>query len=476
MKNFILAEAPAIRKESHLLLHISSDVEDKDREVASFSHYSRWLLRKGYSTNTITKYSENVASFLDYLFEASKSDALLSEQLDFEDVVYSYESFMLFGKQASNPLPKELAEKLNKKNQTSPISLAQNIQVSIEWYIEVSLLGLAENGKFDPFFGCFFEKRKTRQRSSTEISKIKDKSWLAGTIRNSLRNLSATTQREALFPGLKRKNKRGQLDKHKVQPFPIELSVNLVRSKKPPRSRTYNRDMALYSLLAATGMRTHEALQLRFIDIITNEDGSTRIELHSPFSRQNPGLTEEESAQLAWKGRETSKTFMIEPFASIFWEHLKNYLELEYNQSVTHDFVFQKENGRPFFTSTRTTRSTTIKKFALKAGLQDISKARLHSLRHMYGTYILNYMPVQGNRQPGLPIVYVQRLMGHASASSTERYSRHDEDVLDAYIEHANKYVMGVGEESLAETRINFHVRQIEALKEEFTKQEWSAA
>ena len=102
MRNFILAEAPAIRKESHLLLHTSSDIEDKDREVVSFSHYSRWLLRKGYSTNTITKYSENVANFLDYLFEASKSDALLSEQLDFEDVIYSYESFMLFGKQASN--------------------------------------------------------------------------------------------------------------------------------------------------------------------------------------------------------------------------------------------------------------------------------------------------------------------------------------------------------------------------------------
>jgi hypothetical protein len=115
MKNFILVEAPGIRKEKHLLLHLSPNIEDKDRELVSFSNYSRWLKRQGYSQNTITKYSENVANFLDYLFEASKSDAFLTEHLDFEGVVYSYESFMLFGKEASNPLVRELAEKLDKK-------------------------------------------------------------------------------------------------------------------------------------------------------------------------------------------------------------------------------------------------------------------------------------------------------------------------------------------------------------------------
>jgi integrase len=318
-------------------------------------------------------------------------------------------------------------------------------------------LRLVENGRFDPFFGFFFEQNKTRYRSNAEKSKIKEKSWLAGTIRNSFSQLAATTSREALFPGLKRRNKRAQSSQHKIKPFPIELSVNLVRSKKPKKSSVFYRDMTLYSLLAATGMRTHEALQLRFIDIVTNEDGSTSIELHSPFVRPTPGIseaeteTETETEQLAWKGRETSRTFMIEPFASIFWENLKKYLELEYNQSINHDFVFQKENGRPFFTSDRTTRTRTFKNYARAAGVQNVSEVRIHSLRHMYGTYILNYMPVPGNRMPGLPIVYVQRLMGHASSSSIQRYSKHDEDVLDAYIEHANRLVVveGAGLENL---------------------------
>lgn len=230
--------------------------------------------------------------------------------------------------------------------------------------------------------------------------------------------------------------------------------------------------MALYSLLAATGMRTHEALQLRFIDIITEIDGSTSIELHSPFSRPTPGLTPNESAKLAWKGRETHRTFMIEPFASIFWENLKNYLELEYNQSVNHDFIFQLDNGRPFFTSDRKNRNTTFKRYATKSGVKETKSIRIHSLRHMYGTYILNYMPVPGNRIPGLPLVYVQRLMGHASSSSTMRYAKQDEDILDAYLEHANKYVMGQGEASLEETRVNFHSRQIEMLQQEFSSDE----
>jgi len=475
MKNFILIEAPAIRRETHLLLHLDTGIADSDREFEPFSYYSRWLVRRGYSRNTIYVYSENVARFLDYLLEASKSDALQAEDLDFNDVVYSYESFMLFGKDASNPLAKELAERLGKKNRTSPNSLAQNIQASIQWFIEIYLLKQAEHGKIDPFFGFFFDKN-TRHRSNSEKAKIKEKSWLAGTIRDSLSQLVPTKSSEALFPGLQRRSKRTKSSQFKVKPFPIEFSVNLVRSKKPRKSSRFYRDMAFYSLLAATGMRTHEALQLRLIDLKTDDDGSKSIELHSPFSRLTTGLTEDEYSQLAWKGRETSKTFMIEPFASIFWEHLKKYLELEYNQRVNHDFIFQKNNSRPFFTSDRKSRSETFKGYALRAGVKNIDSIRIHSLRHMYGTYILNYIPVPGNRTPGLPIVYVQRLLGHASASSTERYAKHDEDVLDAYIEHANKYLTGKGEDSIAETRTNFHLRQIEMIRVEFSQSGRGAA
>lgn len=467
MKNFVLVEAPVSRRERHLLLHLSPNIDDKDRELASFSHFSRWLIRKNYSESTLQKYSENVANFLDYLFEASKSESVFDGEMDLEDVVYSYESFMLFGKEAENPLAREVAEKLNRDDKASPASLAQNIQAAILWFIESSLLDLANQGQIDPFFGFFFE-RKTVHRSSTEKAKIKQNSWLAGTIRDSLSRLATTSRRESLFPGVTRRQSKDGSKTFKVEPFPIESSVRLVRSKKPPKSSYYHRDMAVYALLAATGGRTHEVLQLRFRDIKTDEDGYTRIEFHSPLLRKNPGLTPKESRKLAWKGRETEKTFMIEPFASIFWEHLQSYLKLEYNSSVNHDFVFQKRGGRPFFTSDRKNRNKTFRAYAKKAGVKIETRLGMHSLRHMYGTYVLNYMPVPGNRTTGLPLPYVQKLLGHASALSTQRYAKHDDDVLDAFIEHANKFVTGRGEDSLASTRIEFHKRQLEMLENEF--------
>jgi integrase len=158
---------------------------------------------------------------------------------------------------------------------------------------------------------------------------------------------------------------------------------------------------------------------------------------------------------------------MIEPFAKIFWENLEKYLTLEYNSSVGHDFLFQNSDGRPFFASDRSSRDKTLKKYALKAGLPDVTGISTHSLRHMYGTYTLNYMPVPGQPLPGLPITYVKILMGHASVTSTMKYAKHDTDIIEAYIQHANQYVMQRGDASFTTIREEFYLRQLEVLKDE---------
>ena len=192
-----------------------------------------------------------------------------------------------------------------------------------------------------------------------------------------------------------------------------------------------------------------------------DEDGDDTVELHSPFGRATPGLTPEEASKLAWKGRQTPITFLLHPFADLFWEHLQNYLTYEYNSSVNHDFIFQKTNGRPLFTALRKDLNATFKTYASKTGLNDLSHISRHSLRHTYGTYVLNYMPMPGNSMPGLPMHIVQILMGHASISSTEKYAKHDEEVLNAYIEHGNNYIRKHGETSIQNSRLSFHERQI---------------
>jgi len=68
---------------------------------------------------------------------------------------------------------------------------------------------------------------------------------------------------------------------------------------------------------------------------------------------------------------------------------------------------------------------------------------------------------------PGLPITYVKILMGHSSVASTMKYAKHDTDMVDSYIQHANQYVTQRGEDSFKTIREDYHTRQLELLKQE---------
>lgn len=461
MKNFILVDAPATSEADYLLLHLDPRVADQDREFRPFTHYTIWLAHRGYAHNTAKVYAEHVGRFIDYVYEASKTQFPTDVEVTIQTVIYSYQAYLLFGKNATNPIALKLAESLGKEKLTSHNSLSQTIESSIRWFLHVT--ELKNNNLPDQLFSPFYLNR-AEYRSQFEISAQKANSWLTAVIRDALSSVLPKRRKDRLFPQAKRRDRKNDKQTYKTTAFPIELSVDLIRQAKPPRSKTFYRDMTFYALLAATGARTSEALQVRMTDI--NSD-KLEVFLRDPFARNTPGITEDEYKLLTWKGRETELTFMIEPFASIFWENLEKYLTFEYNSSVSHDFIFQNSNGSPFFASDRSSRDKTFKQYALKAGLTDVTGISPHSLRHMYGTYALNYMPVPDQTTLGLPITYVKILMGHASVKSTEKYAKHDTDIIEAYIEHANKYVKQQGEESIKTIREEFYTRQLEALRAE---------
>lgn len=222
--------------------------------------------------------------------------------------------------------------------------------------------------------------------------------------------------------------------------------------------------MAIYSLLAAIGCRTHEALQIRIDDIDVE---NRKIRLVNPFSRDNRGLTPEEVKQLNWKGRDTEKVLSIYPFDEHFWEHLRYYLQDFFRTNVSHDFLFQKVNGRPYFTTSRSDRNKQFRRYAVASGFEGI-KLGLHSLRHMYGRYLLNYYP-NSNGGYGMSMQYVQKLMGHSSMNSTKKYALHDEGLLEAYMETANR--LNHGEQiSLVEVKKRFvdtQIKELQNLKKE---------
>jgi integrase len=166
---------------------------------------------------------------------------------------------------------------------------------------------------------------------------------------------------------------------------------------------------------------------------------------HASYLYLSPG----EREVLAWKGRTTAQTMLIEPFASRFFEELEAYLKTEYVPHGLHRFVFQyldtRENrlGRPFLLSDPESRLEVFKKAAERSGINESVKGP-HSFRHAYGTYLLNYFP-RKNGEYGLPMVLVQQLMGHAEIKSTEKYARHDKDLYAAEVAHANLMVFGKG-------------------------------
>ncbi|MBI6750750.1 tyrosine-type recombinase/integrase [Pseudomonas syringae] len=461
MKNFILIEAPATSEAAYLLYHLDPGVPDEAREFKPFTHYATWLARNGYAPATVENYSDHTGRFIDYVYEASKTQFPADVEVTIETIIYSYQAFLLFGEAASNPIARRLVDSLGKDKITGHNSLAQGIESSIRWFLQVSenKNKIAPDQLFSPFYT-----NRAEYRSLCEISAHKANSWVAAVIRDSLNAILPKRKNDTLFPQAKRRDRKNDKQPFKKIPYPIEYSVDLVRQAKPQKAKTFYRDMTLYALLAATGARSSEALQIRMPDI---DDDDFAIFLRDPFARKTPGITEEEHKSLAWKGRATEVTYMIEPFARIFWDNLEKYLALEYNSSVGHDFLFQSSDGRPYFASDRSSRDKTFKNYAKKSGIANITGVSLHSLRHMYGTYTLNYMPVPGQATPGFPITYVKILMGHASVTSTMKYAKHDTDIIDAYLQHANQYVTQRGEDSIRTIREEFHIRQLEALRKE---------
>ncbi|ENO78437.1 Tyr recombinase activity site-specific recombination Tyr recombinase activity [Thauera sp. 63] len=210
--------------------------------------------------------------------------------------------------------------------------------------------------------------------------------------------------------------------------------------------KTY-RDKALYALCAASGCRISEALQLLWDDLDTKAQAVRLVAPKSrPSCRSYLALDPEERDLLVWKGRATPVTLLIEPFATMFFEALAAYMRYEYLPHARHGFVFQYtrggEQGRPYFLAAASSRNGVLNRAIKLAGVEHVEGP--HSLRHMYGTYLLNYFPRLDGTY-GLPIGIVQKLMGHRQAKDTAKYARYDRDLLEAELKYANMMLFGNG-------------------------------
>lgn len=391
--------------------------------------------------NTRNAYCRHVAEMIDYLIEAT---AVVGQgrpltKMELTEVLEAYWDYLRLGVKA----PSETAQNVAKILQPSPnkpaslipkkaavrkfLNLSEAVRAELleKAFIQGKKYALVDEQKLLPELGLKVP------LAPLQANRMKENSMLAGVIAHGPQLRQAVPFDE---------DEQIKYDERRA--FPYDKVSDLIEVMP-----TY-RDKTIYSLLAASGCRTYENLQLLFEDLNVTERS---VRLVSPKSRPSEisyvALSVEERDVLAWKGRATDLTFLIEPFASAFFEYLENYIRHEYISHGKHNFVFQqlKQNpGYPYFLVKPSSRLEIFSNACRRIGVKLPPHTGPHSLRHMYGTFALNYFP-RANGTYGLPMTMVQQLMGHAQIKHTEKYARYDKDLLKAEIEAANRAIFGKG-------------------------------
>lgn len=260
-----------------------------------------------------------------------------------------------------------------------------------------------------------------------EVNHIKNASILGGVIRFRGEELCRP---RGLSVG--RKGKRPT----KVRDFPMEYFPALLNAA------TFFRDRALWTLLAADGIRRSEGLNLQWHQIdIDREEVYVDDPEHIRYGRS---LSEDERAQ-RFKGRVVSWTYLRLPYRKWFFQFLQEYRRHEYVLPADgNDFVFQilidPYRGRPLREAADSTLNDAFTSAVRRAGIPGPPMKPDHvwtcqSLRHAYGMYMLNDVEVPGQVHPGLTLAEVQLLMGHKDINATRKYARpRDERIKEKLI------------------------------------------
>lgn len=394
-----------------------------------FDSFASILLKK-YSTNTRLSYCRGVALFVDYLEDVG----VVFVDCDFTqsflvDVIESFPEWLLYGEQSGN----EIAVEIN-KSYPSPLYSRASIDLimaSVRLFLSISeRVRLVQEDLEKNVSNKLFENISQRDCVSiNQTHQMKKKTMLGGVLANGSRLLKS-----CILP-IKKSQPYFSLERA----FPFGKVLDFVDSL------TSYRDKTLYMFCAASGCRIHEALQL-LIEDISIKDRS--VVLIDPFSRITNHsyriLSAEDKTRLSWKGRQTDRTLLIQPFGDLFFEYLEKYIREEYIHHNKHTFVFQHirgvNKGKPYFLSAASTRHEAFKKAVDIVELGDSLNQGVHSLRHMYGTYLVNYFP-KSDGGYGLPIAIVQKIMGHSTMDATQKYARHDKDLMAVELEYANSLI-----------------------------------
>lgn len=437
------------------------------REMPAFTAFAKSL--RNDAPHTQEAYCRHVAEFLDYLIAYALLLKSPPTRLELSAAIEAYGDYLQLGTDSTY----EIARAVASERPSSPNASTSLVpkKAAIRRFLSLSeeiRKQLAEQGAdtasapltidLNPLFE---EIGGRRMLSPFEIKAMQANSMIAGVVAGGPKFIGSVV--------LKGTEKSTAYDQSRA--FPFDKAIDLINTAPSYRDRSY------YALSAACGGRAHEILQILLEDINVS-DGTVR--LVDPSTRKGHSsyryLSSEKRFQLSYKGRTTPRTLLIEPFASMFFEALESYFRHEHIAHGRHDFVFQylkgEQRGQPYFLSAASSRTQQFHHVCRQIGVVLPPRTGPHSLRHMYGTYLLNYFP-RLNGEYGLPPTMVQQLMGHELLKSTLQYARHDEELLKLELQNANNVLFRKGTpRRLVDMRIAALEAQVLKLRRELREDE----
>lgn len=434
LKNVSLIETSLNGKLSWRLL------DPDGHSIRAFDLFAKTLERR--SINTRANYCRWLAEFFDYLFEAAvwtpvEQDGSVSQDALVE-VIEAYDEYLVLGADSGKAIARRIDATLpsprisNRSSSTKHAAVRSFLKLSERvrsQMLELTKLGVGSANIDEQ--KLLYGLGEKRELSEFERRALVSNSMLAGVIAGGPKLID-----EGILP-----TSVPDIAYEHERAFPFDKVTDVLG-----HLTTY-RDKALYAFCPASGCRISEALQLLWEDIDTELQTVRLVDPKSrPSCRSYMSLSPEERDHLVWKGRSTPLTLLIEPFATMFFEALAAYLRQEYIPHGRHGFVFQytrgREKGMPYFLAAASSRNGVLNRAIMLAGVEHVEGP--HSLRHLYGTYLLNYFP-RPDGTYGLPLGLVQKLMGHRQAKDTAKYARYDRDLLEAELRYANMMVFGNG-------------------------------
>lgn len=425
--------------------------------IQAFDYFCKQNL--GYRFTTQKRYAEAVSQFIDYLIEA-QAFGMPVTKTHLNDVIEAYPIFLRDGSAALSarlqksidqhpedlwllkvaqslirpPLkPKSFDNTLPAINRFLKLSEA----LAQEAFEKATLAGVEHN---DSYIDLIKALAGHRSLTAAEIRNMRQNSVLGSVIR--FKSVGMTRPRRLTAASAS----TIQDDIHHLD-FPFEYVIPLAGAA------TSKRDKALWLLLAASGIRVSEAVNLQWsdIDLKTQE-----VFIYDPSCRRfGADMTPQE--RIRFKGRTVSMTYLIQPFRQAFFLALEEYVREEYvppRDQAAAPFVFQyverTRRGIPLLGVSATSLNDNFKAACARAGVpspfpaDETAEWSLHSLRHLYGVYMVNDFPIDpANGVYGLELAEVQLLMGHANINSTRHYARKKRRALEDKLKRSDQFLLG---------------------------------